>query len=67
MPRMFVEQKCPASETPRAAVTRLMHELDEAAAKEGHRVVGDVTIMEYDSPLELTHHLRLEADVEPAV
>jgi Trm5-related predicted tRNA methylase len=65
MPRMFVEQKCPASESPREAVSRLMHELDITAAQAGQRVVGDVTIMEYESPLEITRHLRLEADVTP--
>jgi hypothetical protein len=65
MRRMFVEDKCPRSESPRAAVARLMVELDRAAAEVGHKVVGDVTIMEYESPLELTRHLRIEADVAP--
>lgn len=66
MGRMYVEQECHASETPRESVARLMAELDRTAAEAGHRVAGDVTIMEYDSPLEITRHLRLEADVVPA-
>lgn len=65
MGRMFVEQKCPRTETPRESVARLMHELDQAAATAGHKVTGDVTILEYESPLEITRHLRLEADVSP--
>lgn len=65
MGRMFVEQKCPASESPRESVARLMAELDRTAAEAGHRVTGDVAIMEYESPLEITRHLRLEANVTP--
>lgn len=42
-----------------------MAELDRTAAEAGHRVTGDVAIMEYESPLEITRHLRLEANVTP--
>jgi hypothetical protein len=49
----------------RSAVQILMAELDGEAAKNRHRVVGDVTISEEQSPF-LGTILRLEADVVPA-
>jgi hypothetical protein len=66
MRRMYVEQQCPTTETVRQSCARLMAQLDNQAATQGHRVTGEVTIMEYDSPLVTTRHLRLEADVKPA-
>jgi hypothetical protein len=65
---MFVEDTPTATETPRALVSRLMAELDDRAAREGHRVAGDVTILEYPkSVFEFAPKIRLEADVQPAV
>lgn len=67
MPRMFVEGEIAYGESPRAAAHRLMKTLDDEAAKEGHRVTGDVTIGEYPPATFGIITLRLEADVTPAV
>ena len=68
MPRMFVEDTPVAGESARALVSRLMAELDRNAAIEGHRVAGDVSILEYPkSVFEYAPKVRLEADVTPAV
>lgn len=64
MARMFVEDFIAVGKTARGATRRLMVELDRAAAGEGHRVVGDVTILEFEHTLG-ERSLRLEADVEP--
>jgi len=68
MPRMFVEDHPVNGETPRAVVQRLMAALDTEAAKQGHRVAGDVSILQYpESVFEPVPKVRLEADVIPAV
>lgn len=68
MARLYVEGPAAAGESPRMTVARMMRALDDQAAVEGHRVAGDVTIMEYPrSALALTATYRLEADVVPAV
>jgi hypothetical protein len=63
MPRMYVEGRV-GQDGPRAAAHYLMSELDDEARKNGHRVIGDVTIYSEDNRL-LGTVLRLEADVEP--
>ena len=65
MPRMYVEGRV-GQDGPRSAVQILMRELDDEAGKQGHRVIGDVTIYEEQNIL-LGTVLRLEADVEPVV
>jgi len=68
MARMFVEDAPVGNESARSLVQRLMVELDRSAAQEGHRVVGDVSILEYPkSVFEFAPKVRLEADVSPAV
>jgi hypothetical protein len=62
---MFVEGYV-GKGTDRDAAQFLMRELDDAAAQEKHRVVGEVTISEFESPLS-GRCLRLEAEVIPAV
>jgi hypothetical protein len=65
MPRMFVEGRV-GRDGIRNGVQILMRDLDDEARKNGHRVVGDVTILSEENQL-LGTILRLEADVEPAV
>ena len=66
MARMFVEGRKGTYDSVRTACSMLMRELDDEAAKNGHRVVGDVTIIEVENAIA-GHCLRLEADVVPAV
>lgn len=65
--RMFVEGDIAYGESPRMAAQRLMRELDDAAAKAGHRVSGEVTISQYEPNAFQVPALRLEADVEASV
>lgn len=67
MPRMFVEDQLGDWESPRMGVQRLMRELDDHAAREGHRVDGDVTIQQFARDAWGRQGLRLEADVIPSV
>jgi len=68
MPRMFVEDNPVNGESPRGVVSRLMRALDDEAAKQGHRVAGDVAILQYPaSVFEPAPKVRLEADVVPSV
>lgn len=68
MPRMFAEAQVVSSSSLRDTVQRLMRELDDVAAREGHRVVGEVTILEGQrSRLDIGRTVRVEADVEVAV
>ena len=64
MARMFIEGRIGQVDTPREGVRKLMLELDAEAAKDNHRVVGDVTISEIKHPIMGTI-VRLEADVVP--
>lgn len=63
--RMFVEGEWnDAHEQPRMALRRMMAELDEAAAKEGMVVTGDVAIAVSEPSLfAVPRTMRLEADV----
>ena len=63
--RMFVEGEWnDRYENPRAAAQRMMRELDEAAAKEGMVVSGDVSIaVSEPSVFAVPRTMRLEADV----
>ena len=64
--RMFVEGEFTDREGERMAARRLMAELDEAAAKEGMEVVGDVAIAASETSLfAVPRTMRLEADVAP--
>lgn len=65
--RMFVEGDIAYGESPRMAAQRLMRSLDEAAAKDGHRVSGQVRIEQFEASGFGVSSLRLEADVEAAV
>lgn len=64
---MYVEGDTTRHETPRMAANRLMHELDNAAAQNGHRVIGDVTILATQPDPFGISIMRIEADVTPAV
>ena len=66
MKRMYVEAPVFTDATDRDAVAYLMRQLDDEAAKQGHRVVGQVSVLE-GPPGAFTKIMRLEADVEPAV
>ena len=63
--RMFVEGEWnDAHETTHAAMQRMMRELDEAAAREGMVVTGDVAIAVSERSLfAVPRTMRLEADV----
>ena len=62
--RMFVEGDFAQSEGVRNAARRMMAELDEAAAKNGMVVSGDVEIAASEpSPFGVPRTMRLEADV----
>lgn len=63
--RMYVEGEWnELHETPRAALARFMAELDDAAAREGMAVTGEVTIaMSERSLFAAPRRMRLEADV----
>ena len=64
--RMFVEGEFTDREGERNAAQRLMRELDDAAAKEGMQVVGDVAIAASETSLfAVPRTMRLEADVSP--
>ena len=65
MPRMYVEGIIGRYDSPRQAAHKLMKDLDEEAAKAGHRITGDVSIYE-ESNTFAGATLRLEADVVPA-
>jgi hypothetical protein len=62
---MFVEGEWnDATEQPRTAARRLMRELDDEAARNGMRVVGDVAIAVSETSLfAVPRRMRLEADV----
>ena len=63
--RMFVEGEWnDAAESTHGAAQRMMRELDEAAAKEGMVVTGDVAIAVSEKSLfAVPRTMRLEADV----
>jgi hypothetical protein len=62
--RMFVEGEFTDHEGVRNAARRLMAELDEAAAKNGVKVTGDVSIAASEPSLfAVPRTMRLEADV----
>lgn len=63
--RMYVEGDWnDLHETPRQALSRFMAELDEAAAREGMMVAGEVAIaMSERSLFAVPRRMRLEADV----
>jgi hypothetical protein len=62
--RMFVEGEFTDREGLRNAARRLMAELDEAAAKNGMVVAGDVEIAATETSLfAVPRTMRLEADV----
>lgn len=62
--RMFVQGEFTDAEGVRAAARRLMAELDDAAAKNGMTVTGEVEIAASESSLfAVPRTMRLEADV----
>ena len=62
--RMFVEDEFTDAEGVRNAARRMMAELDEAAAKNGMAVTGDVEIAASEPSLfAVPRTMRLEADV----
>lgn len=64
MPRMYVEGEVLNGASRRDAAAYLTRELDQKAEAEGHRVIGDLTILEGEAGA-LTTIMRVEADVEP--
>lgn len=66
MSRMFVEGFVHPAHSDREGVQVLMRELDNQAANERHRIVGDVTIYEVEgSRSAFGRMLRLEAEAVP--